>query len=185
MAFLFKRCIFIYMYKIAFNFLKIFFSEAALFKHGFNISPMYRSSVGKLMYVSNDLHEVQVQIPLNYKNRNYVGAIFGGSMLSATDPIYMIQLMNILKDDYIVWDKEVTIKYKRPAKENVYAEFTFSHQEINEIKSKVLNKGEFNLVKTFNIVNTKNVVFAEVTKSIYIANKAFYSKKRKLKRSKK
>lgn len=93
----------------------------------------------------------------------------------------MIQLMNILKDDYIVWDKEVTIKYKRPAKENVYAEFTFSHQEINEIKSKVLNKGEFNLVKTFNIVNTKNDVFAEVTKTIYIANKVFYSEKQNLK----
>jgi len=42
--------------------------------------------------------------------------------------------MNILKDDYIVWDTDATIKYKRPTKENVYAEFSFSHDEINEIK---------------------------------------------------
>ena len=70
------------MYKIAFNFLKQFFSEATLFKHGFNLSPMYRRSVGKLVFVSKDLYTVEVQIPLNYKNRNYVGAIFGGSMFS-------------------------------------------------------------------------------------------------------
>ena len=94
------------MYKIAFEFLKRFFSEAALFKYGFNISPMYRRSVGRIVFVSSDLHEVFVKIPLNYKNRNYVGAIFGGSMFSATDPIYMIQLMNILGDLDIPQEKE-------------------------------------------------------------------------------
>ena len=125
------------MYKIAFEFLKQFFSEAVLFKHGFNISPMYRRSVGKIISVSNNLHEVTVKIPLNYKNKNYVGAIFGGSMFSATDPIYMIQLMNILGDDYVVWDKAAEIKYKRPARENVFAKFTFSEDEINQIKEDV------------------------------------------------
>lgn len=177
MAFLFKRCIFIYMYKIAFNFLKIFFSEAALFKHGFNISPMYRRSVGKLMYVSNDLHEVQVQIPLNYKNRNYVGAIFGGSMLSATDPIYMIQLMNILGDDYVVWDKAATIKYKRPARETAHARFKFSKEEIKAIKENITINKEVDYEKILHVTNKNDVVFAELTKTIYIAQKDYYIEK--------
>ena len=115
------------MYKIAFNFLKRFFSESALFKHGFNLSPMYRRSVGKLVFVSKDLYHVQVEIPLNYKNRNYVGAIFGGSMFSATDPIYMIQLIQILGNDYVVWDKAVNTRYKRPAKGTIYGEFIFTN----------------------------------------------------------
>jgi hypothetical protein len=31
--------------------------------------------------------------------------MFKGNVLSATDPIYMIQLLQILDDHYVVWDK--------------------------------------------------------------------------------
>jgi hypothetical protein len=165
------------MYKIAFNFLKQFFSEAALFKHGFNLSPMYRRSVGKLVFVSEDLYNVQVQIPLNYKNRNYVGAIFGGSMFSATDPIYMIQLMNILGDDYVVWDKAADIKYKRPARETAHANFQFSEEEIKDIKTKVADKKELDFEKKIDITSKNNIVFAELSKTIYIAQKDYYKEK--------
>ena len=171
------------MYRKLTKLLKTFLTDAQIYKHGFNWSPMYRRSTGKIIYVSDDLLHIKVKIPFSIKNRNYVGSIFGGSLFSATDPIYMIQLMNILKDDYIVWDKDATIKYKRPVKENVYAEFFFSQDEIKEIKVRVADKGEFNLTKTIHITNTKNVVFAEVSKTIYIANKAFYREKLKLKSS--
>ncbi len=173
------------MYRTLNKLLKTFFTDAQIYKHGFNWSPMYRRSTGKIIEVSNDLHYVKVKIPISIKNRNYVGSIFGGSLFSATDPIYMIQLMNILKEDYIVWDKDASIKYKRPAKENVYAEFSFSQDEINEIKSQVANNGEFNLVKTLNLVNKQNVVFAEISKTIYIANKTFFKEKQNLKVSNK
>lgn len=166
------------MYKLAFNFLKHFFSEATLFKHGFNISPMYRRSVGKLVYVSKNLHEVDIKIPLNYKNRNYVGAIFGGSMLSATDPIYMIQLMNILGDEYVVWDKAASIKYKRPARETVHVNFSFSEGEIAEIKKQVAIQKELDYRKKALITNSDtSVVYAEVNKTIYIAQKQHYKEK--------
>jgi len=171
------------MYKIAFEFLKRFFSEAALFKHGFNLSPMYRRSVGKIIFASKDLYEVAVKIPLNYKNRNYVGAIFGGSMFSATDPIYMIQLMNILGDDYVVWDKAALIKYKRPARENAFAKFTFLEDEIIQIKRDVATQKEIDFEKQFNIVSTSGVVFAEVTKTIYISQKSYYKQKIKSRKS--
>lgn len=166
------------MYKLAFNFLKHFFSEATLFKYGFNISPMYRRSVGKLVYVSKNLHEVDIKIPLNYKNRNYVGAIFGGSMLSATDPIYMIQLMNILGDEYVVWDKAASIKYKRPARETVHVNFSFSEGEIAEIKKQVAIQKELDYRKKALITNSDtSVVYAEVNKTIYIAQKQHYKEK--------
>ncbi len=166
------------MYKLAFNFLKHFFSEATLFKYGFNISPMYRRSVGKLVYVSKNLHEVDIKIPLNYKNRNYVGAIFGGSMLSATDPIYMIQLMNILGDEYVVWDKAASIKYKRPARETVHVNFSFSESEIAEIKKQVAIQKELDYRKKALITNSDTtVVYAEVNKTIYIAQKQHYKEK--------
>lgn len=169
------------MYKTLTKILKTVFTDAQVYKYGFNWSPMYRRSTGKIVKVSEDLLYVKVKIPLSFKNRNYVGSIFGGSLFSATDPIYMIQLMTILKDNYIVWDKEATIKYKRPAKENAYAEFSFSSEEIENIKTQVAENGELNLIKTSSITNKEHVVFAEVIKTIYVADKTFYKEKRKLK----
>jgi len=103
------------MYETLFTFLNRYFKKATLFKVGFNLSPMYKRSCGKISFASEDLHVVKIKIPLSYKNKNYVGSIFGGSLFAATDPIYMIQLMQILGKDYVVWDKKTDIKFKRPA----------------------------------------------------------------------
>ncbi|WP_317131224.1 MULTISPECIES: DUF4442 domain-containing protein [unclassified Polaribacter] len=84
---------------------------------------MYRRTTGKIYEVSDDLCKVNVPIKLSYKDSNYVGSILGGSLFSATDPIFMIQLMNILGANYVVCDKAATIKFKRPAKENCYVNF--------------------------------------------------------------
>ena len=44
-------------------------------------------------------------------------------MLAATDPIYMIQLLQILGNDYVVWDKAVEARYRKPGKSTIYGEF--------------------------------------------------------------
>lgn len=172
------------MYKIAFNFLKRFFPAHKLFKVGFNISPMYRRTTARIVAISKNMHEVTVKLPLSYKNRNYVGAIFGGSMQSATDPIYMIQLMNILGDDYIVWDKSATIKYKRPAREDIYGFFVFTTDEIEMIKDKVEQEKEFNYQKSLALKSASDTVYAEIDKTLYIAQKKYYKEKLKSKNRK-
>ena len=169
------------MYRTLTKIARRFFSQAQIYKYGFNWSPMYRRSTGKILTVSEDLMYVKIKIPLSIKNKNYVGTIFGGSLFSATDPIYMIQLMNILGNNYVVWDKSATIKFKRPAKETVFAEFIFSEEDINLIKEKVLKHGEFDLIKTPNIVDKNGVTIAELSKTIYVADKLFYKEKRKRK----
>lgn len=167
------------MYQKIVKVLSRFFSQDQIFKHGFNLSPRYKRSVGRVINVSEDIHAVKVEIPLNYKNRNYVGAIFGGSMFAATDPIYMIQLIQILGDEYVVWDKAATIRYKRPAKEKIYAVFQFSKKEIEQIKERVSLEKEVDIVKRLDLVNAKNDVFAELEKTIYISSKEHYKKKLK------
>ncbi|GAB1856951.1 DUF4442 domain-containing protein [Flavobacteriaceae bacterium MHTCC 0001] len=172
------------MYRTLTNIAKRFFTDAQIYKYGFNWSPMYRRTTAKVIGVSNDLHTVKIKIPLNWKNKNYVGTIFGGSMLSATDPIYMIQLLNILGDNYVVWDKAATIKYRRPAKEVVFCEFMFLKEDIAAIKKDVEQKGEIDVIKTTNIVTKNETVIAELSKTIYVADKAFYKEKRKQKSKK-
>ena len=141
---------------------------------------MYRRSTGRVHTVSKDLSHITIKIPLSWKNKNYVGTIFGGSMFSAVDPIPMVQLINLLDNSYVVWDKSATIKFKRPANETLYAEFTFSQEELNSIRSRVKTENEIEIVKSTVLTNKDgDKEFCVVDKTLYIADKAFYKKKRK------
>ncbi|AXO80852.1 DUF4442 domain-containing protein [Olleya aquimaris] len=165
------------MYKIATEFLTRFVKPSTIYKYGFNWSPMYKRTTAKITEVSDDLHYVKIRLKLNWKNRNYAGSIFGGSMLSATDPIYMIQLIQILGKDYVVWDKAVTAKYKRPGKSTIYGEFIFTEEEIEALKTKLKTEQQVDIIKTMNLVNDKKEVIAEFTKTLYIAKKDYYKQK--------
>ncbi|MBU2976474.1 DUF4442 domain-containing protein [Zobellia sp. B3R18] len=158
-----------------------FMGKHTLFKHGFNLSPMYRRTTARVKHVSEDLKKVTVKLPISYKNRNYVNTIFGGSLFSAVDPIPMVQLIHILGNDFVVWDKSAEITFKRPAKEDVYADFEYDQEEINEIKARLGQEEEIDIVKTTRLMNAdRNTVFCEVKKTIYVANKEYYKKKRAL-----
>lgn len=170
------------MYRTLSKIAKKFFTEAQILKYGFNISPMYRRSTGRVTSVSNDLKTVTIKIPISYKNRNYVGSIFGGSLFAATDPIYMIQLLNILGDNYVVWDKSSEIKFKRPALTNAFASFIFTDEELENIKKLVAENNEIDIVKNLQITDGDKTVYAEIAKTIYVADKNYYREKRKKKK---
>lgn len=149
-----------------------------LFKVMFNLSPMYKRSTGKVTHVERGFWQVDIKIPLNYKNRNYAGTIFGGSLFSATDPIYMVQLVQIIGRDYIVWDKSSLVKFKRPANEQAYATFQFTEAEVEDVKEEVAEHGETEIVKTVEIVSKTGKVFCQIEKTLYIADKKYYKEKR-------
>lgn len=156
------------------------FKKSTLFKYGFNWSPMYRRTTARIMEISEDLLYINIKIPISYKNRNYMNTIFGGVMFSAVDPIPMIQVFDILGDDYVVWDRSAEIIFKKPAKEDLYAEFIFTPAEIEEIKIRVSQEKEIDIIKIAYLTNKeKTITFCEVKKIIYIAEKEYYKQKRK------
>ena len=171
------------MYKSGTEFLKRFMKVSTIYKYGFNWSPMYKRTTAKLVEVSDDLHYVKIKMKLNWKNRNYAGSIFGGSMLAATDPIYMIQLLQILGNDYVVWDKAVEARYRKPGKSTIYGEFEFTKDEIETIKEKVAEHHETDIVKTMSLVDEKQNIIATFNKTLYIADKGFYKEKLKKRKS--
>ncbi|WP_046745729.1 DUF4442 domain-containing protein [Kordia zhangzhouensis] len=167
------------MYRQLQKILVKFLPISTIYKYGFNLSPMYRRTTARVVHISDDLKKVTIKVPISYKNKNYVGAIFGGSMFAATDPIYMTQLMQILGNDYVVWDKAATINYKRPAKENLFCDFTFHEEEIESIREQIVENHEMTIEKTTFLKNHDGQNFAEVIKTLYIADKNFYKEKLK------
>ena len=170
------------VYKKLANFGGKFIGKNKLFKHGFNYSPMYRRSTARIVSISEDLLNVKIKLPISYKNKNYVNSIFGGSMFAAVDPIPMIQLMHLLGDDFVVWDKSAEIYFKKPARENLYADFTYSTIEVEDILRRVTNENEIEITKITQLTNQdRSIVYCEVRKTIYIAEKAFFKEKKRLK----
>ena len=165
------------MYKSGTDFLKRFVKVSTIYKYGFNWSPMYRRTTAKLIEVSDDLHYIKIRLKLNWKNRNYAGSIFGGSMLAATDPIYMIQLIQILGDDYVVWDKAVSARYKKPGKGILHGEFIFGKEEIIAIKKAIAEENKTEIVKTMSLIDKKKNIIATFNKTLYIADKKYYKNK--------
>lgn len=151
--------------------------RATLFKVGFNLSPMYRRSTGRVRYVSPDLRTVRIEIPLSWRNANYVGTMFGGSMLSATDPVLMVQLINILGSDYVVWDQSVEMRFRRPAKGRLFSTFEYGEEELEEIRASVRETGEMELVKSIELRDRSGELIASGSKVLYVADKEFRRQK--------
>ena len=59
----------------------------------FNLFPCFRGTGGRITFISGDLHYARIAVPLNWRTRNYVGTIFGGSMFGAVDPIYLVMFI--------------------------------------------------------------------------------------------
>jgi acyl-coenzyme A thioesterase PaaI-like protein len=145
--------------------------KTRLNRWGFNFFPAYRGTGGRIAYIAHDWREVHVKLSLHWRTRNYVGTIFGGSMYGAVDPLYMIMLIKNLGPDYVVWDKAAAIRFKRPGRETLYAEFVLTREEIAAIKDELREKKSLDRVYTVELKNKQRKVHAIVEKTLYIARK--------------
>ncbi len=153
-------------------------------RFGFNIFPAYHCSGGKVRFISDDWKEIHVSIKLNFITRNYVGTVFGGGSYSALDPMYMIQLIQNLGPDYVVWDKEATVKFIRPIKRRVCARFLITDKMITKIKETIAGQKEMTLMLPAYFEDKTGKKYVEVDKKLYIDDKAFYKEKRERKKGK-
>ncbi len=137
----------------------------------FNFFPAYRGTGGRIVYIADDFSEVRVKLPLNWRTRNYVGTIYGGSIYASIDPIYMLMLIHILGPEYIVWDKAAKIRFRKPGKDTLYVDFKLSQQEIDEIKLLAEDAKSVDRIYDLELKDKNGVVHAQIEKTLYIAKK--------------
>ena len=135
---------------------------------GFNLFPAFRGTGSRVTYIADDYREMRVEVPLNWRTRNYVGTIFGGSLYGAVDPHYMIMLIHILGPAYVVWDKAATIRFKKPGRGTLSARFLIDDEEIATIRSLTENGQPIDRVYRVDLTDVKGVVHASVEKTVYI-----------------
>lgn len=142
-----------------------------LFRWKVNFFPAYRGTGARAVYIAADFSEVRVKVPLNWRTRNYVGTIFGGSLYGAVDPVLMLMLIQRLGGDYLVWDKAATIRFRKPGRSTLYATFRLDDAELNAIRAATANGDPVDRVYDVELVDAEGVVHASVEKVIYVRRK--------------
>ena len=105
------------------GFLSRFQFGAAGMRRLFNLWPPFRAAGIRVREIAPDFRSATVELRMKLLNRNYVGTHFGGSLFAMTDPFFMILMMKNLGPDYVVWDKEGTVRFLKPARGTVTAHF--------------------------------------------------------------
>ncbi|MBI4467438.1 MAG: DUF4442 domain-containing protein [Acidobacteria bacterium] len=145
--------------------------RSRLARWGFNFFPAFRGTGGRITYLADDWREVRIKLPLNWRTRNYVDTIYGGSMYAAVDPFYMVMLIRNLGPDYVVWDKAATIHFKKPGRTTLYARFVLEEGELEAIRAALAAQRSLHRVYKVELTDAEGTVHASVEKVIYIARK--------------
>jgi acyl-coenzyme A thioesterase PaaI-like protein len=142
--------------------------RARLSRHVFNLFPAYRGTGGRITHIAPDWQEVRIELPLNWRTRNYVGTTYGGSIYGAVDPVYMMMLIRTLGEAYVVWDKEAEIRFKKPGRDTLYATFRLSDEELDAIRAELERTDSTDRVYTVDIVDEEGVTHATVKKTLHV-----------------
>ncbi len=145
--------------------------QTRLMRWKFNFFPAYRGTGGRITYIASDYSEIRIKLPLNWRTRNYVGTIFGGSIYGAVDPLYMIMLIKRLGPEYVVWDKAASIRFRRPGRQTLTAQFTISDGEVEAIKALLEKQESVDRNYEVELTDPSGAVCAVVQKVIYVARK--------------
>ncbi|MBL8517034.1 MAG: DUF4442 domain-containing protein [Betaproteobacteria bacterium] len=133
-----------------------------------NLWPPFRGAGIKVVDIAPDYSRLRVELRMKLLNRNYVGTHYGGSLFSMTDPFYMIMMMQRLGGGYVVWDKTATIRFRRPGKGTVHAEFHLSDEEVARVKRLVDAEGRLETTYRIDVKNAAGEVVAEIEKTLSI-----------------
>lgn len=142
--------------------------RARLLRLGLNLYPPYLGAGIRVREISPDFRRVRVAMGLGWYNRNYVRTQFGGSLYSMTDPFFMLMLMQLLGNDYIVWDKAASIDFISPGKGPVQAEFRIDDALLAQIRDHTAGGDKYLPELHVDIRDGSGSLVATVHKTLYI-----------------
>lgn len=151
--------------------------RSRVMRAGFNLHPAFRGTGGRVIFISPDLLQVRVCLPLNRRTRNFVGSLYGGSLFAVTDGVHVAMLLSTLSRDVVVWDKAAAIRYRKPAFCALYADFHLSTSELNQIAADLDEHHETSRKFTIELKDKAGNIYTVVERMVYIADKAFYKQK--------
>jgi acyl-coenzyme A thioesterase PaaI-like protein len=136
-----------------------------------NAWPPFRGMGVRVREIAPDFRRARVELRMGLLNRNYVGTHFGGSMFAMTDPFHMVLMMHVLGREYIVWDKAGSIRFIKPGRGTLVAEFEVTQAMVDEVIAKTADGAKFEPTYAVDLKDGEGAVVATVEKTLYIRKK--------------
>ena len=147
------------------------YNNSHALRRAVNFWPPFLGAGIRVKHIAPDMKTIDVEMKLRWWNANYVGTHFGGSLFAMTDAFYMLMLMANLGPDYIVWDKAASIRYRKPGKSTVRAEFRLTDADVENIREELKTVEKFEPVFKIDVKDEQGTVIAEVEKLLYVRKK--------------
>jgi acyl-coenzyme A thioesterase PaaI-like protein len=141
---------------------------AGLLRRAMNLWPPFRSAGIRVAELAPDWSYARVELRLGRLNRNFVGTHFGGSLFAMTDPFYMIMLLQVLGDDYHVWDQAAEIEYLKPGRGTVQAEFRLDPQHVQRLRHEARDGSKLMPEYALEVRDASGDVVARVRRKLYV-----------------
>ena len=137
-----------------------------------NFWPPFLGAGIRIKRFQPDWKAIDVEMKLRRWNSNYVGTHYGGSLYSMVDPFYMLMLIENLGPDYIVWDKAATIRFKKPGRGVVSANFQLSEEQVEQIRQELKTAEKMERIFKIEVRDESGTVVAEVEKQLHVRRKS-------------
>jgi acyl-coenzyme A thioesterase PaaI-like protein len=118
-----------------------------------------------------DERTTSVEMKMTPFNRNLVGVHFGGSLYAMCDPWYMLILIRLLGNEYIVWDKAASIKFVSPGRGKVTATFHIQQERVDQIRADADREGKIEPSFSVDVLDERGQVVAQIEKLLYVRRK--------------
>lgn len=142
--------------------------SARVLRWVFNLWPTFRFAGVRVRAIANDFTTATVELRLGLLNRNYVGTAFGGTLYAMTDPFYMLMMMRQLGAGYVVWDRAGAVRYLKPGKGVITANFLLPAEEVARVRALLGASGKLDLTYTVDLRDAASQLIAQVEKTLYI-----------------
>jgi acyl-coenzyme A thioesterase PaaI-like protein len=125
----------------------------------------------RVVRLDDDFRHVRVELRERWFNRNYVGTHFGGSLFAMTDPFWMIMLMQRLGGAYRVWDQAGEIRFEKPGRGTVSADFVLDDAVVEEVRVAAADGAKVHRWFETDVRDGSGEVVARVRKQLYVRRK--------------
>lgn len=142
--------------------------KSRLVRFAANLTPAFRATGAWITHLSADMRLVKLKLPLKLKTKNPMGTMCGGNMYSAVHGIYLVMLIKNLGRDYVCLDRFSTIRFLKPGKGTLFAQFELAQSEIAEVKALVEQHGKTDRQYLVELKDGNGVVCGEVTCTVNI-----------------
>ncbi len=102
--------------------------------------PPFQAMDVRVLELPDDWRRARIVLPLNERNRNPGGSMFGGCMASLADPIPALSCYRQFPE-FAVWTRELKVDFRRPGLTDLELRFELQQGVIDEIAQELSQKG--------------------------------------------